>query len=244
MSRRSIAILIAGVLVAAVVTMWEVYFSLEADPAAVLIAESRGRSCPGPCAFAFGPDAASVGLILYPGAGVEPAAYAPLAAAVAESGFMVTIQRATLDLAIFDSDMAQASIDGFPRVDSWAVGGHSLGGAIAARFAAEADAVDGLVLLAAYPEDALDLSDSDLDVLSIYAAADLLATPIEVLGAAERLPADAVFVEIKGGNHAQFGSYGRQPRDGVASIDPAEQRRVVAEAIDGFLSDLGSSHGG
>ena len=230
---------IALVLIVAIAVVWALLFSLEAEPEATEIAVQAGRECPDPCAYSFGDEDATVGLILYPGAGVEPAAYAPLAVEIADTGFLVTIQQAPLGLAILDSDMAQVSIDAYPDIDDWAVGGHSLGGAMAARFASESSQVDGLVLLAAYPEGGLDLSDSGLEVISIYGDRDLLATPDEVLGAEPRLPDDTEFVLVEGGNHAQFGSYGRQPRDGEASIPASEQRRAIAGAVSRFLSDLG-----
>lgn len=237
--RRWIVIGVAAALVATAAICWSVFFALEAEPSATAVAASQGRDCPDPCAFAFGDEDAPVGLILYQGAGVEPAAYAPLAVEIAAEGFLVTIQQAPLGLPILDSDMAQASIEAFPNVEIWAVGGHSLGGAMAARFAAETSRVDGLVLLAAYPEGGLDLRDSGLDVLSIYGDGDPLATPDDVLGAESRLPEGTRFVLVEGGNHAQFGSYGRQPRDGEASISAETQRRLVGDAIVRFLSEIG-----
>ena len=232
---------IALALIVAIAVVWALLFSLEAEPEATEIAVEVGRGCPDPCAYAFGSADAEVGLILYQGAGVEPAAYAPLAAEIADAGFFVTIQQAPLGLPILDSDMAQPTIDGFDGIDIWAIGGHSLGGAMAARFASGSSEVDGLVLLAAYPEGGLDLRDSDLEVISIYGDRDLLATPEDVLGARSQLPDDTEFVLVEGGNHAQFGSYGRQPRDGEASIPASEQRRAVAGAVSQFLSDLGRS---
>ncbi len=189
---------VALTLIAAAAVGWTLFFSLDADPGAAAIAASAGRECPDPCAYAFGSEQAPAGLILYPGAGVEPAAYAPLAAQIADAGFLVTIQRAPLGLAILDSDMAQASIDAYPDIVAWAVGGHSLGGAMAARFASESDQVDGLVLLAAYPEGGLDLGDSGLEVVSIYGDRDLLATPDDVLGSQPQLPAGTEFVLDRG----------------------------------------------
>ncbi len=241
MTKGRIALTIACVLVVGVVVLWEVLISLEAEPEAVATATRAGRECPDPCAYSFGEGDAAAGLILYPGAGVEPAAYAPLAAEIADAGFLVTIQQAPLGLAILDSDMAQASIDEYPDIEAWAVGGHSLGGAMAARFASESNRVDGLVFLAAYPEGGLELDDSGLGVISIYGEGDLLATPDDVLGARPQLPDDTEFVLVEGGNHAQFGSYGPQPRDGEASIPASEQRRIVGQAISRFLDELGDS---
>lgn len=241
MTRRRIVIAISVVLIAAAAVTWSLFFALEADPEAASVAASAGRACPDPCTYAFGSAQAPAGLILYPGAGVEPAAYAALAVEIADAGFLVTIQQAPFGLAILDSDMAQASIDAFPDVDTWAVGGHSLGGAMAARFASESGQVDGLVFLAAYPEGGLDLSESGLEVISIYGDRDQLATPDDALGAESQLPDGTEFVLIEGGNHAQFGSYGRQPRDGEASIPASEQRRAIAVAVSEFLSGLSGS---
>ncbi len=244
MTRRSVVIGVALTLVAAATITWSVFFALEADPGATSIATTLGTECPDQCEFAFGSEQARVGLILYPGAGVEPAAYAPLAAEIADAGFLVTIQQAPLGLAILDSDMASASIDAFPGIDTWAVGGHSLGGAMAARFASESDEVGGLVFLGAYPEEGLDISGSGLAVMSIYGDRDLLSTPDEVLSARPRLPDDTEFVLIEGGNHAQFGRYGRQPRDGAASITAEAQLELAATAVIRLLDGLAGSHGG
>src|SRR5688572_10466678 len=76
----------------------------------------------------------TVGLVLYPGGKVPPAAYAPAARAIAEEGFLVSIVPVPFNLAIFDTGAAQAVIDDHPEIASWAVGGHSLGGAAAALF--------------------------------------------------------------------------------------------------------------
>ena len=42
-------------------------------------------------------------------------------------------------------------------------------------------------------------------------------------------------VKIEGGNHAQFGSYGRQRGDRDAAISAEEQQRITAEAVTAFL---------
>ena len=43
-------------------------------------------------------------------------------------------------------------------------------------------------------------------------------------------------VEIQGGNHAQFGSYGLQRGDPPAEITPQEQQARTVEAISDFLA--------
>ena len=57
-----------------------------------------------------------------------------------------------------DSDRAQEVIAAYPEIQHWAVGGHSLGGAMAARFVYQhPGAIQGLALWAAYPASSDDL---------------------------------------------------------------------------------------
>lgn len=186
-------------------------------------------------------DGAAVrGLILYPGGRVAPASYAPLARAIAGEGFLVAIPEMPLNLAVFNPGAAGKVIDRFPEVEIWVVGGHSLGGAMAAQYAARnLDKVEGLVLWASYPAERLDLSEADLAVISIYASRDGLASPEEVLSSQSRLPSDAEFVEITGGNHAGFSYYGPQRGDQQAKISQEEQTRLVVKATLELLISLG-----
>ncbi len=50
-----------------------------------------------------------------------------------------------------------------------------------------------------------------------------------------KLPATAAFLTIAGGNHAQFGSYGFQRGDQIASLAAAEQWARTAELLDVWL---------
>lgn len=179
-----------------------------------------------------------VGFIFYPGARVSPEAYAPAAREIAENGFLAVVVPMPLNLAVLAPDRAAQVIENHPEIQRWAIGGHSLGGAMAARFALGAQDIDGLVLWAAYPAQSDDLSQRPIEVTSIYASQDGLATPDEVLSSAERLPADARFVRIDGGNHAQFGWYGPQPGDQPASIPRAEQEHAVVQATLQLLQGL------
>lgn len=173
------------------------------------------------------------GLAFYPGGLVPAEAYAPLARALAAEGYLVALLRMPLNLAVLDSGRALAVLESYPQIGRWVIAGHSLGGSMAARFAAgHSQEVDGLLLLAAWPEEGVDLSSSSLAVTSVYGSEDGLATPDEVLAAAPRLPGDTAFVRIEGGNHAQFGRYGRQNGDNEALIPPeAQQSQTVAAAL-------------
>ena len=183
--------------------------------------------------------ATGVGLILYPGARIDPRAYAPVARSIAEQGSVVIIVPMVLHLAVLSPGRAQEVMGAYPDIQTWAVGGHSLGGAMAARFVHEhPGTVTGLVLWAAYPGSSDDLSQSPVHVLSVSAARDGLATPEKIAATRPLLPSGTTWVTIQGGNHAQFGSYGTQAGDHTATIPPAEQWRLTAQATARFLARL------
>jgi len=180
-----------------------------------------------------------VGLIFYPGGRVDPRAYAPAARVIAANGYRVVIVPMPLNLAILAPDQAFKVIDAFPQVDRWAVGGHSLGGAMASRFVYQhPDAVKGLLLWASYPAASDDLSDRDLAVTSIYGTLDGLASEEEVAASRDLLPADTRWVAVEGGNHAQFGWYGPQSGDNPATISRDDQQELVVAATLDLLAHL------
>jgi hypothetical protein len=179
------------------------------------------------------------GLIFYPGGRVDARAYAPLARSIAESGYLVVIVPMPLNLAIFGSNRAQEVIDTYAGVQRWAIGGHSLGGAMAARFAYQNPAsVQGLVLMASYPASSDDLSDYDLKVLSIYGTQDAVMADGSIEDSRALLPGDTRWAAIEGGNHAQFGWYGSQSGDGQATISRREQQAAVVGETLQLLRDL------
>ncbi|MEZ4769214.1 MAG: alpha/beta hydrolase [Caldilineales bacterium] len=185
-------------------------------------------------------DAKSTGLIYYPGGRVDPRSYAPTARALAEAGYPVVIVPMPLNLAVFGIDRAADVIAAYPEVEHWAIGGHSLGGTMAASFTRNnPDLIDGLLFMASYPAGGDDLSGfTDLAVTSVSGTEDGLATPADIEASRALLPANTVWVPIEGGNHAQFGYYGDQPGDGVATISREEQQRQTVEAALQLLSGI------
>jgi len=180
-----------------------------------------------------------VGLIFYPGARVDPVSYAPAMREVAAQGFLVVITPMPLNLAVLDSDRAAKVMEDFPEIQRWAVGGHSLGGAMAAAFAASnGSGIDGLVLWAAYPPSGDDLSGWAGKMMSVSATNDGLTTPDDVARTRTLLPALAEFVAIEGGNHAQFGWYGEQRGDGTATISREDQQSQTVAATLRLLDAL------
>jgi len=182
---------------------------------------------------------ATTGLIIYPGGRVDPRAYAPLAQAIASQGYLVVIVPMPLNLAVFGSSRASSVIETYPEIQHWVIGGHSLGGSMAALYADKhREQINGLSLWASYPASSNDLSDSDIYVSSIYGTLDGLATKDKIDVSRELLPPDTTWVPIEGGNHAQFGWYGDQSGDYPATISRQDQQEQTLQAILDLLQSV------
>ena len=239
--RRALLLLIVLMLLAAGgFTLWGLTPTQPMPEAAAALQSDRLVNVETGAVLVFTPNGETprAALILYPGGHVDYRAYAPLARAVAEQGYQVFVPRMPLSLAVLSPAKAGEIIAAHPDVTSWTVGGHSLGGAMAANFAkSHSGVVQGLVLLASYPASSDDLSQSPLQVLSIYASLDGLATSDQIDASRALLPADTTWIEIRGGNHAQFGWYGAQTGDNSAEISRADQQEQITRAITDFLAN-------
>ena len=179
----------------------------------------------------------SIGLVLYPGAKVPPAAYAPQARAIAAQGFLVAIVPAPFNLAVFGIDAAQSVIADHPEIQTWAVGGHSLGGSMAAQFlASHPGAVDGLVFWASYS--AADISPMGVTVASIYGTLDNGVPSYTSSANVAKLGPKVTFTPVEGGNHEQMGWYTGQPNDPPATISRGTQQQTLVIATLAFLQAL------
>ena len=178
----------------------------------------------------FSPENATVGLIFYPGGKVEYTAYAPLMRALADNGILCVLTEMPLNLAVLDMNAADGIPEQYPQVTRWYIGGHSLGGSMAASHAAKnADRYEGLVLLASYST--ADLIASGLDVISLYGSEDGVLNMEKYEKYRTNLPSDATELVLDGGCHAYFGVYGAQDGDGIPTITNEEQIRLTAEAV-------------
>ncbi|MEP7292958.1 MAG: alpha/beta hydrolase [Chloroflexota bacterium] len=180
---------------------------------------------------------ADVGLIFYPGAKVDARSYAPMAHALAQQGYLVVFPPMTLNLAVLSINAADAVIAAHPEIAHWALGGHSLGGSMAARYVQAHSEIEGLLLLASYPD--IDLSGYPLDAAVVYGSLDGLATVEKVESTRNLLPASAQWTLIDGGNHAQFGWYGDQAGDKPATISREAQQAQTIAAAAALLGQLG-----
>ena len=134
------------------------------------------------------------------------------------------------DLAVFNQNAADGIKENYPSVKHWYIGGHSLGGAMAASYAANhTDTFEGLILLASYSS--VDISISGLNVISVYGSNDGVLDMNKYNESLSLLPADTKEFVINGGCHAYFGSYGPQKGDEKPTITPAEQVQQTTEFI-------------
>lgn len=165
-------------------------------------------------------------IIFYPGAKVETEAYLPLLNQIRQTGITCILVDMPFHMAIFDSDAAEDVMTQFPEIEHWYLAGHSMGGAMASKFAAKhPDEIDGLILMGAY----IYGDYPDEDTLTIYGS---LNQSVE-----DHIDYTENIVEIEGGNHAQFGNYGLQKGDPLAEISAEEQQKQTVEAIKAFLAE-------
>lgn len=173
--------------------------------------------------IAFIPENIKAGLIFYPGGKVEFTSYSPLLKELAKEDILCVLVRMPLNLAVLDMDAAKGIPSMYKEVKEWYIGGHSLGGSMAASYLATTTdtSYEGLVLLASYSTE--DFSNKDLDVISIYGSEDGVLNLEKYNEYFANLPQDTSEFVIEGGNHAQFASYGEQNKDGKATISLEEQ---------------------
>ena len=176
-----------------------------------------------------------VAMIFYPGAKVDTEAYLPLMKRIADNGVDCFLADMPMRIALFNKKAADQFISHYDY-DCWLLGGHSMGGMIAAGYASEhSDKIDGVVLLAAYPNEKM--SDS-VGLLSVYGTEDGVLNRKAYEKSKPLFPLHFTEIVIDGGNHSQFGSYHLQSNDGEASITASEQQAQTAFAIRKFADEI------
>jgi hypothetical protein len=237
-----LAVLAVMVVVALAGFAWYVQAQPVLPEATASLASTRDvafREVGGRLEWAPADGAYSTGIVIYPGGKVPPEAYGPLAREIAAAGYLAVIEPMPFNLAVFGIGRADDAIAAHPEVDHWAIGGHSLGGAMACQYANDhRNRIEGLALWAAYC--ATDISTAPVSVASVYGSNDPGAARMSGPEARAMLPSDAVFTQVAGGNHEQMGWYTGQPDDGAATIPREEQQRQIAEATNAMLGALGS----
>ena len=228
----SIAILL-GVLVSAFAVYVGIYYPADDEMIERYVASSDVKIVEKAGAILVGDENAKRGFVFYPGGKVEADAYIPLAVSLAEAGIFTVIVKMPFNLAVFGLNSANRYIRKYSRIEKWYVGGHSLGGSMAASYAkSHSHKVEGLILLGSYS--ATDLSATDVSVFTAYGSEDGVLDMKKYEKNLSNLPGGYSSLVIAGGNHSGFGMYGEQRGDGVRLITTEEQISIVTEMIDGF----------
>ncbi|SFH54661.1 alpha/beta hydrolase [Pisciglobus halotolerans] len=177
-------------------------------------------------------------VVFYQGALVEEASYSYWARQLAAAGYPVYLLHHPLNLAVLSTvDVAEMVQE--EGIAEYVVGGHSLGGVMASRYANEhlKDAgLKGVFYLASYPDEKGSLLSFEGKVLSVNGSNDGVVSQESSQNAKQWLPAQTVFKEIDGGNHAGFGDYGFQKGDQAATITNKEQQDQLVKLLLDWLS--------
>lgn len=182
----------------------------------------------------FKPENAKLGFIFYPGGKVEYTSYIPLMDALARKGIMCVLLKMPFNLAVLDVNGAEGIKEMFPEIENWYIGGHSLGGSMAATYLAEnVEDFEGLVLLGSYST--ADLSKENVSVLSVFGSEDKVMNKEKYQENKINLPNNFSEEIIDGGCHAYFGMYGEQDGDGTPTVTNEEQIQKTAEIINDFI---------
>lgn len=183
----------------------------------------------------YGDPTADDALIFYPGGKVEYTAYEPLMKLCVNksSDLLCILVKMPGNLAVFDINAADDIYNKYPSVKNWYIGGHSLGGAMAASYLEDNHKkYNGLVLLGSYST--ADLSETALEAISIYGSEDQILNMEKYNQCEHNLPPYEEYI-INGGCHSYFGTYGNQEGDGEPSISNDKQLHITSDKIADFI---------
>jgi pimeloyl-ACP methyl ester carboxylesterase len=205
------------------------------DDALVHVVDSNGVWSFTPVKF---DSSISRGLIFYPGALVDPRAYAPYARAIAAAGYPAYIVELPRRAAFGGADdplvlaRTNAVMRDHSTIREWVIAGHSRGAVVASSMAdRKLDQLTGLVLIGTtHPRD-VDLSTLTIPVTKIVGTRDGVAPVSRSQANRHLLPAHTRWIEIRGANHSQFGGYGFQPGDKFSEISRSEQLQLTIEGL-------------
>ncbi|WP_010250749.1 alpha/beta hydrolase [Acetivibrio cellulolyticus] len=184
-------------------------------------------------ALMFDPGNADTAMVFYPGGKVEYTAYEPLMVKIAQKGILCILPKMPFNLAVFDINAADKYISGNAKILHWYIGGHSLGGSMAASYVSKnSGKVEGLILMASYST--ADISSSSMRVLSMYGSKDGVLNKEAYQKNKRNLPLNFTEIVVEGGNHAGFGCYGPQQGDGKADISYEKQQTYTAQVVAEF----------
>lgn len=175
-------------------------------------------------------------LIFYPGAMVDPKAYAPLCRAIAIQGLQVHLFKMPWRMANLGYNKPEELALFTDNTKEYILAGHSQGAKMTAQFVFENPSyISKLVLMGTtHPRD-IDMSALTIPILKISGSMDGVANLKDVMANKTMLPDSTQFTTIDGANHSQFGYYGFQLGDSRAGISRETQQKLVLEKIMDFI---------
>lgn len=174
------------------------------------------------------------GFILYPAAKVDAKAYSQICSMIASKGYKVVAVDMPFNYPLFGKNKADEVIKKYSDIESWVIGGDSLGGFVATRYVnSNISKIDGVVLISSYPLDSY-LKEINMNVLSIWGSKDGVINFQSLIDAKQKLPNKTTYTEIEGANHSQFGDYGTYKSDEQALINADAQNKKLLIAYYNF----------
>jgi len=176
-------------------------------------------------------DPSKTGFIFYPGGRIDPQSYASLMHVIASEGYLVVVPEMPINMAVFNLNIADEITAYYPEIQNWVIGGHSVGGTMAAQYTGKhPEIIDGLVIWASYPADSTDISDLHIPVVSMYGSREIRVNDVSVEERKHLLPEDTLYIRIEGGDHHQFGSYEINLEDHLAITSRDSQHEQIIQA--------------
>jgi hypothetical protein len=183
--------------------------------------------------------APATGFIFYPGGRISYLGYSDLMRAISEKGYLVVVPTMPINMAIFNSNIADEIIATHPEIKHWVIGGHSVGGTAAAQYTfSHPDQIAGLAIWSSYPADGSDISGLKIPVILMYGGNETDVTDESVGARKHLLPPDALYIKIEGGDHHQFGSYALTTEENLATISREAQHAQIISAMLELLQSI------
>jgi len=168
-------------------------------------------------------------IIMYGGANVEEKAYSPICRSLADSNYDVFLLKTFEEFALLDINKADVVLKHF-NYENVSLMGHSLGGVVATHYLVQTSyKIDNLIYLASFSDK--DIKDKDINIISIQGTLDNVTSADSLEKSKQYIPSSFSELWIEGGNHAQFGSYGKQKGDNDATITLEEQTKQTHDFI-------------
>lgn len=184
-------------------------------------------------------DSLETGFIFYPGGRIDPRGYSNLMRAISEKGYLIVVPTMPINMAIFNSNIADEIIAAHSEIVHWVIGGHSVGGTAAALYTfAHPNQIAGLAIWSSYPADNSDISALDIPAILMYGGNETGVTDESVDARRHLLPPDTRYIKIEGGDHHQFGTYLLTTEENLATISREAQHKQILSAMFELLQSV------